>query len=155
MVQDDVVGICPICRRNVYSMEPHFVNLGIDYHNPCYVKHLCIVKRKLDTKKSKGSITLDEAKELEGVDQTLIKITSDNENKDFKYSPKKYENLICKPNIREDYLRSNLNNKMKLLEEDRGQRWAFEALNMIDNIFYISAPDEKKQITEGSKDATM
>lgn len=155
MPSDQVVGICPTCRRNVYFMESHYIDSGEDYHESCYVKHLCIVKKKLDTKKIKGSITLDEAQELKDTEQLLIRATSKDESCNM-YSPKrKYDNLVCKPEIREDFLRSNLENKMKLLEKDRGQRWAFEVLNILDAQFYICAPEEKKQLSDGQNNVTV
>lgn len=150
MSQDIVVGSCPICRRNVYFMETHYVDSGIDFHASCYIKHLCIVKNKLDNKKVKGTITLDEAHILEDTDRILINVMSDREDIKTKHIlERKYDDLVCKPLIREDFKRSNLEYKIKLLEEERAQRWAFECFNVVDTQFKIGSGEEHKQLSEG------
>lgn len=120
MVNNIVVGICPVCRRNVNFLDEHYIDMGLDYHESCYLKHLCIVKNKLETKQSKGNITLDEVKYLDDVNKIIINISSESKSQQLKYKNNiKYDNLICKPEIREDFLHSNLEKKMKLLEESR------------------------------------
>ena len=152
MNDDIVIGNCPICRRNVYFMESHFVESGIDYHESCFVKHLCIRKAKLENKKSKGSITLDEANDLLDTDKMLINATATNTGT-TKYSQKrKYDELICRPLIREECKRSTIDKKFKILEESRRNRWAWESFNIIENMFLIGEGNEKKQITDGRND---
>jgi len=152
MNEDKVIGNCPVCRRNVYFMESHFVESGIDYHESCFVKHLCIRKAKLENKKSKGSITLDEALDLTDTDKMLINATSTDAEQP-KHSPKrKYDELVCRPEIREDCKRTTLDKKFKLLEESRRSRWAWESFNIIENMVLLTPGSETKQITDGKND---
>jgi len=153
MTTDNIVGQCPVCRRNVYFMESHYIEAGIDYHESCFVKHLCIRKSKLESKKSKGSITLDEATELNDTDKMLINTTSTQEET-TKYSPeRKYDALICKLVLREECKRSNIERKMKLLEESRTYRWAWESFNIIENILSIDEKSESKQLIGDNNDS--
>ena len=124
------IGQCPICRIQIDAYEPHDIDNGHDFHPHCWIKHITMKISRLDSKLNKKTITLEEAEELQE-SKTMLMRSLDEMN--HKIIPKKIIeknlNLITRPELREEYLHSNLEKKMDKQKLLREIRWNAEALS--------------------------
>lgn len=126
-----IVGHCPICLRVIDAVEEHYVDSGKDYHTPCWVKFVGIKIAKLERKLERKDITLEEAAELKEYKELLYK-----EVKDLNTSKKlpkhnfcsNSPNLITRPETRQQFSRSAIQETLKRSEERRLQRWKSESI---------------------------
>jgi hypothetical protein len=134
----------------VHIYDEHYIYEDRNYHQKCYIKVLTIRINKLDKLAWKHEITHEDALELADIRMFRDQAVKDPVCKtypDYKEKPA-YDQLICRPQVRQSVMRSELEASQKRLELARSSRWAWEAFCVLEtNMLMLDSQPERPLLT--------